>query len=263
MVVEAGGPVRWPCLMYHGTPDDASGATVGYFDVGATQLRDQAELLAREGLLGRPVESLIAQPSPRSVAITFDDALESNIEVALPILAAVGATATVFVVTSWVGTARYCSWSQLRTLADAGWSVQSHTVSHPFLSTLTRDGARHELRASRLEIEDHLGRPVSTISLPNGDAPAESLEAVLDETGYRWAVSSRWSWNVDGGARARVFNRYTVRRATTLDQFGRLVRATVSPYSAEGLRLQLLARVRGAVGVERYRSIRRMLVRGH
>lgn len=248
--------------MYHGTPDDAASAPIGYFDVGASQFRDQAALLAREGLTGLPVESLIARPAPRSVAITFDDALVSNFDIALPALAAVGATATIFVVTSWVGTARYCSWSQLRALADAGWSVQSHTVSHPFLSTLTRDQARDELRASRLAIEDHLGQPVTTISLPNGDAPTESLETVLDETGYRWAVSSRWSWNVDGGARTRVFNRYTVRRATTLGHFGRMVRATVSPYSAEGLRLQLLARVRGAVGVERYRSFRRMLVRG-
>jgi peptidoglycan/xylan/chitin deacetylase (PgdA/CDA1 family) len=165
-------------------------------------------------------------------------------------------------VPSWVGTRGYCSWSQLRTMQEAGWSVQSHTLSHPFLSSLDRAALWRELADSRRAIEDAMGAPVVTLALPNGDWPARAHRDLLGETGYRYIATSRWHANGDAEQRRGVFGRYTIRRETTLEAFKQLLRTLPGHLSGEGLRLATLSLVRSALGVHRYRAIRRYLLDG-
>ena len=249
----------WACLMYHATP--ARQEQADYFAVPASALAEQLSCLCRRGLAGRSLEASLAAPADGpGVAITFDDAHVSNHDVALPLLAEVGMTATVFVVPTWVGTAGYCSWSQLRRLHDAGWSVQSHTLTHPFLSTLGETAVRRELADSRRAIEDGIGAPVVTLALPNGDWPARPLRHLLPEAGYRYVATSAWHSNGDADRRRGVLGRYTVRRETTAASFDALVDTLPGRWSPEGLRLGVLTMVRGALGAHRYRAVRRYLI---
>ena len=253
----------WACLMYHDTPALDS---TDYFSVTGVALKEQLDLCARLSLRARSLESILQDAeagagNEQSVAITFDDAYRSNYEVALPVLSAQGATATVFVVTSWVGTSRYCTWTELAALRDAGWSIQSHTHTHPFLSQLNEDQVRTELTTSRNELEQHLGSPVLTLALPNGDFPQARFRRLLRESGYRWIATSRWGPNGAGQVSAREIRRYTVRRSTTIDRFAQLASASSGAYSREGLRLSLLNRVRQALGPTLYRSLRASALR--
>jgi peptidoglycan/xylan/chitin deacetylase (PgdA/CDA1 family) len=242
----------WCCLMYHATPHSAS---VDYFGVGGAEFRRQLAHLAKVGLRGETLERSVASPDESRVAITFDDAHADNREVAALALADAGMTATVFVVSDWVGRPGYCSWPKLRELHEMGWSVQSHSVSHPFLSTLASDALRRELLSSRLEIEDRLGAPVTSVALPNGDWPPVRWRSLIAECGYTLVATSRWRANrstlplIDG---VRVVNRYTIRRDTTLERFAHIVAQRPGLLSAEGLRLEVLATARRVLGVERY-----------
>lgn len=243
---------HWCCLMYHATPFSES---VDYFGVGRKAFRSQLSHLSLLGLHGDTLERTITSPDPRRVAITFDDAHADNREVAALELAEVGMSATVFVVTNWVGQRGYCSWSQLRELHELGWSVQSHTASHPFLSTLAPDALRHELQSSRFEIEDRVGNAVTTLALPNGDWPRRDWRSLIAESGYEIVATSRWRGNqsplpeVEG---VQVVNRHTVRRDTTLDSFAQIVAQCPGLLSSEGLRLEVLATARRILGTERY-----------
>ncbi len=144
-----------------------------------------------------------ATPQERVVAITFDDGYRSVLESAAPILAELGARATVFVPTSymgserpmswqgidgWVGTEHEpelmpLSWGQLNELADAGWEIGSHTETHPRLTRVTEPDLRRELTASRATIEDRLGHRCASIAYPYGDVDPRVTAAVF-EAGY-------------------------------------------------------------------------------
>ena len=78
------------------------------------------------------------------VIITFDDGWTSDYYKALPIMQTNNQQGTVFIITGEVagGTGRqgfeYMNMSQLKALYSAGWDLSSHTVTHPFLTNLTK-----------------------------------------------------------------------------------------------------------------------------
>lgn len=189
-------------LCYHAVSEDWPSE----FSVPPERLDAQLRFLRRRGY--RPAtltEALRHPPVKRTVAITFDDAYRSVIELAFPILSRAGFTATVFAPTSFVGTEEPMawpgiehwrrtehaaeltpmSWEELRRLADAGWEVGSHTRSHPRLTEIDDGALEEELRSSRGEIARHLGRCVS-VAYPYGDHDARVVEAA-GRAGYETA----------------------------------------------------------------------------
>ncbi len=164
----------------------------------------QLELLARAGYQGATFADAVRAPAPKTVAITFDDAYLSVLELGKPILDAVGFPATVYAPTayldtperplSWAGIDNWIggeherellpmSWDQLGGLADAGWEVGSHTRTHPHLTTLDDEALRSELAESRATVEQRLGRPCPTLAYPYGDHD-ERVVAAAGAAGY-------------------------------------------------------------------------------
>ena len=124
--------------------------------------------------------------------LTFDDGDRSWAEVVLPTLTDMSIPATFFVVTSLVGDPRRAdalSWSSCQQLADQRMTVGSHTVSHRALADLDERAARSELRDSKRELEDHLGRQVADFCAPYGLPGVAYLPerdiALAKEEGYR------------------------------------------------------------------------------
>jgi peptidoglycan/xylan/chitin deacetylase (PgdA/CDA1 family) len=246
--------------MYHEIPARPGDEGDGYFAVRADRFTEQMTLLRDSGRRAASLESLIENPDPNAVALTFDDGHLSNYTTAFPVLTRLGFTATFFVTTSWVGQANRASWEQLREMAAAGMSIQSHTDTHPFLSQMDEAGVRQELAGSRDKIEQALGRPATALALPGGDAPPRALRGLIGTIGYRLVATSEWGPNPaelprqDGVPAVR---RYTVRRETPTDRFEQLCRAASSAGSPEALRLRALSGVRDLLGADRYSKWRR------
>lgn len=97
--------------------------------------------------------SVTEAKSSGMITITFDDAVVGQFENAYPILRDRGVKGVMFVPTAFVGGwfegEPSMSLSQLRELADAGWEIGSHTVSHPNLAQLPLPALEAELRESR------------------------------------------------------------------------------------------------------------------
>jgi peptidoglycan/xylan/chitin deacetylase (PgdA/CDA1 family) len=255
---------RWSCLMYHEVPSGNS--PVGYFSVPRRRFEEQLDGLLAVGLAPSSLEQgLECTAAPPMVALTFDDGHRTHYEEAFPALASRCLTATFFVTTSWIGTPGYVTWDQLREMSDAGMSIQSHTVTHPFLSELDAREVERELADSKAMIEDKLARPCVTLALPGGDAPRAWRVEHYARLGFRFLATSRWGPNRVVGARSSseviVVRRYTVRRDTPMDVMESLARAATPRYSREGIRLAVLHAVRSALGTSRYSRWRRRVLR--
>jgi peptidoglycan/xylan/chitin deacetylase (PgdA/CDA1 family) len=60
------------------------------------------------------------------------------------------------------------SWEELQSLDPELVTIGSHSFSHPILTTLQDDQLDFELRESRRQLEEKLGRPVPYFCYPNG-----------------------------------------------------------------------------------------------
>jgi peptidoglycan/xylan/chitin deacetylase (PgdA/CDA1 family) len=190
-------------LCYHAVSERWPAA----LSIAPSHLEEHVRMLADRGFRGVTFnEAALRPPSAKTLAITFDDAFRSVIELAFPILSRVGFPATVFAPTDFVGIEEpmawpgidhwretgYAkelvpmSWKELEHLAQAGWEIGSHTRSHPRLPTLDGDGLEDELQTSRQEIERRLARPCTSLAYPYGDHDARVVEAAR-QAGYEAA----------------------------------------------------------------------------
>lgn len=178
-------------------------------DLSTTPERFEAQLRLLLGRGWRAVtftEAVTGPPSGKVFAVTFDDAFRSVQTLGLPILQRLGIPATMFVPTAfpdsggplrWPGVDHWLdgpdahelepmSWEELRALADAGWELGAHTVTHPHLTQTGDAQLAEELARSKADVERELGRPCSSIAYPYGDVDARVVAATR-AAGYQAA----------------------------------------------------------------------------
>ncbi len=164
------------------------------------QLRD----LVSRGYRGTTfTEAIHNRPHRRTLAVTFDDAYRSVLELALPVLERLELPGSVFVPTSYAGRdepmswpgisewasgpdaaeLRPMSWDELKRLADGDWEIGSHTRTHPRLTALDDSALREELAGSREDCERALGRPCTSVAYPYGDVD-DRVIAAARRAGY-------------------------------------------------------------------------------
>jgi peptidoglycan/xylan/chitin deacetylase (PgdA/CDA1 family) len=150
-------------------------------------------------------------PGAKTLVITFDDAFASVKNYALPVLMDLGVKGTVFVPTdyisrqarlAWPGLAHWeqsadadeliaMTWDDLGELAELGWEIGSHSRTHPLLTTLDDDALTVELRDSRAECAERMGRPVTSIAYPYGNVD-HRVQAHTRQAGYEAAAGLAW-----------------------------------------------------------------------
>lgn len=133
---------------------------------------------------------LSAGKRAKTCLMTLDDGYSNNFDLAVPELDRAGFKGVFFVITSRIGQAGYMGKNQLAALLKAGHAVGSHTVSHPRLRNIGRDGIMKELKDSRKCLEDMLGAAVTALAYPKG----EYSDVVIDcarEAGYEVAFATK------------------------------------------------------------------------
>ncbi|WP_162456527.1 polysaccharide deacetylase family protein [Pseudoxanthomonas kalamensis] len=202
---------------------------------------------------------------PQAQAIlTFDDGHMSNFTLAFPMLLKHGMRADFFINPATVGTPGFARWSELREMAEAGMSIQSHGYDHVYLTHLSARKLRETLSAARHEIEQRIGQPVTLLAPPGGRMPA-NLTAIARECGYARILSSipgRLPRVLPGDS---SIPRMAVTRAIDETVFARWIEGNRSSILRERLRYQglsLAKRMLGDAGYERVRARTLAALRG-
>jgi peptidoglycan/xylan/chitin deacetylase (PgdA/CDA1 family) len=240
--VEAPVTVLVPVLCYHHVLPKAPNSIAVTPAVFETQLRT----LKDEGFSTISPEQLEAAFSregtlpPKPVMITFDDGWRNQSLFAAPLLRKYGFTATFFVYPQLIHDkpSVFMSKSEVKALADAGFSIGSHTWSHGDVRRKRgeQDGAyttrmRGELTRSKEWIESVTGTSTISIAYPYGywDGPAASAVA---SAGYELAFTTDDQVVSVPGADRYALGRFPVTRASSLASFRAKVVSGLLPISA-------------------------------
>jgi len=126
---------------------------------------------------------------PSVVSLTFDDDSRDFATDVSPLLVKYGWKGIFNVITDRVGRDKtQLTWDDIRAMRDAGHEIANHSVSHPHLKELVKEGNTNELRRQIVESRDilarELGRPPAWFCLPfnSGD---ETVRAMVVEAGMR------------------------------------------------------------------------------
>ncbi|WP_329458563.1 polysaccharide deacetylase family protein [Streptomyces sp. NBC_01497] len=230
----AAGDGTVPILMYHAVAHEPSPAARA-LSVTPRAFAAQMALLARRGrtplttaALGEAWRRGVALP-PRPVLITFDDGYEGVHRHALPVLAAHGFAATVFVSTGWLrgrpgpGGApdTTLDWDQVRELASAGVEIGGHSHSHPQLDQLSKGRLVTEVERCREITAQETGTAPVSFAYPFGYSDRR-VRHVVREAGFTQSLAVR-NASAHRGQGPYALARLTVRRATGIEEFGRLI----------------------------------------
>lgn len=251
-------------LCYHAV----SAGWVDPLAVTPDQLHEQLSVLRRDGYRAIRFSDVECAGPGRWVAVTFDDAFRSVVDLAAPVLADVGLTGTVFAPTAYVGSEAPlgwpgladaaagpdgdhlvpASWDELARLTAAGWEVGSHTHTHPRLVDVDDERLRDELATSRALLTERLGTPCTSLAYPYGSFDAR-VEAAAATAGYR--VAAVLDRQV-GRPRTHAWPRVGVYRDDSMRRFrlkvSRALRTRPGAAALVGaLRVKDLARPGGAV----------------
>ena len=248
-------------LMYHGLEQrDRQSCKRGAADMPYVLLeenfREQVAQIRAYGFDGISVGEALKrrEDDAPAVAITFDDGCESDLTAAAPALEEVGFRATFYLVAGFLGQTGYLSPRQARELAERGFEVGCHSMTHPYLTDLAAAELRYEMVDAKRMLEEILGRPVLHFSCPGGRWNFRVAEAAK-EAGYESVATSRIGMNTTTSGRFRLA-RMAVHRGTNSNELLRLCQGSgLFPLQAGQSVLSLAKRAFGNSMYERIRGL--------
>jgi len=215
--------VKIPVLMYHHIEDfnnrESWRSRSPYF-ITTEQFRQQMFFLRENNYKTLTLDELYNLKYPAAeklVVITFDDGYKNNYHNAFRVLLEYGLTATFFVIVNKVGLTNYLSWNELQEMADQGMAIQSHTLNHIPLTTVSMTTVQSELGRSKLILEQRLGKAVHFVSYPHG-AYNEEIIKIVQQSGYRGSCNSEIGYYTRTTNPFKI-KRIDVRRYYDLDRF--------------------------------------------
>lgn len=129
----------------------------------------------------------------RGVVLTFDDAWADNHAHALGPLSRHGLPATLYAPSRLLGTPGYMTRTQLLEMDGGGVTIGAHSRTHPDLRACSPRELECEVRGSKDDLEDLLGKPVTSFAYPTG-LINDAVVAAVGAAGFKSAVTTRPGW---------------------------------------------------------------------
>lgn len=211
------GSLRIPSLMYHRIGNPSS-----RYQVSVPEFREQMQWLKQTGhhpvTLNQVYNYLLGNGSlpSKPVMLTFDDGWADQWTAAV-IMHELGFRGTFFIILNQQGLTD----AQIRQMIAWGNEIESHTMTHPWLTRVSDQQLQWELTQSKRLLEQRFGIKVRYLAYPYG-AVDSRVENAIRAAGYRGGIHA-WGgyiWNMD---KRWVEPRIEVDGGLSLSQFAAMV----------------------------------------
>lgn len=148
----------------------------------------------------------------KPVMLTFDDTHEDHFSIAAAVLEKYRYKGVFFIMTVCIGKKNYLTSQQIKTLAERGHAIESHTYDHPSVKTIPANQWEQQVDKPKKTLEAITGKPVKYFAYPFGvwnepaiiELKSRGIKAAFQLTGKkspkeplytikRMLVSGAWS----------------------------------------------------------------------
>ena len=181
-----------PVLYYHSVDENAANEVT----ITPEKLKEQLDYINDNNYVTITMTELYDhiennKPIPeKSIIITFDDGYMNNYTEAFPMLKELNMTATIFCVGNSLDGSYYLSEEAIKEMSDYGIDIESHTVNHVHLDTMSYDEQLLELKNSKNILEKITGKEVLSLAYPFGDYNDNTIKAAKD-AGYKIGFTTK------------------------------------------------------------------------
>lgn len=181
-----------PVLYYHSVDENAANEVT----ITPEKLQEQLDYINDNNYVTITMTELYDhiennKPIPeKSIIITFDDGYMNNYTEAFPMLKELNMTATIFCVGNSLDGSYYLSEEAIKEMSDYGIDIESHTVNHVHLDTMSYDEQLLELKNSKNILEKITGKEVLSLAYPFGDYNDNTIKAAKD-AGYKMGFTTK------------------------------------------------------------------------
>ena len=181
-----------PVLYYHSVDENAANEVT----ITPEKLKEQLDYINDNNYVTITMTELYDhiennKPIPeKSILITFDDGYMNNYTEAFPMLKVLNMTATIFCVGNSLDGSYYLSEEAIKEMSDYGIDIESHTVNHVHLDTMSYDEQLLELKNSKNILEKITGKEVLSLAYPFGDYNDNTIKAAKD-AGYKMGFTTK------------------------------------------------------------------------
>jgi peptidoglycan/xylan/chitin deacetylase (PgdA/CDA1 family) len=187
---------HYPVLVYHKIDTKRE---FGASTISPEKFKEQIRFLCDNGYKSINMTEMLQMDKipEKYVCIVFDDGYESIFRYALPVLAEHSFTATVGIITNYIG--KFNDWDiqlgnkflhldmeQMIALYNKGWELASHTCSHFCLTKLNNATLHYELYKSKDKLEKIINSPVNHLIYPFGKTNRQ-ISTIAKQCGYKGA----------------------------------------------------------------------------
>lgn len=185
--------ISFPILMYHSLTSSDDGNTL---KVPPHEFKEHMEWLKENDYYTlSPEEAYIVltqnkKPKDNIVWVTLDDGYLNNYTEGYPIFEELKLKGTINYITSKTDHDAYFHEKEMKEMSESPFiSIESHTVSHLDLNTLSDEEIRNELVQSKDWLNQELNQETTVLCYPAGRYD-ERVEQIAEETGYKMAITT-------------------------------------------------------------------------
>ena len=193
-LVSSKGPV--PVLMYHVIANPPAGAQLPELYVDPKTFDAQMEALRKRGYQGVSLNQVYdawfkgGRLPEKPVVVSFDDGYRGQYVYARPELRKLAWPGVLnLIVRTYTEPDGELSPQMVETMINDGWEIDSHTVHHLDVSTLSGSQLQEEVAGSRRMIQRRFHQPVNFFCYPSGRYDSQAIQAVRS-AGYLGATTT-------------------------------------------------------------------------
>ncbi len=222
-----------PILMYHAITRAPAGSSLPELFLPADQFNQQMAYLKAHGFHPVTLAQVWAYWAHGAtlpvhpIVLSFDDGYRSQFETAARTLHRYNWPGVLNLIVAHLHEGTYgLGEREVQRMIDWGWELDSHTLTHPDLTTVHGAALTAEVTGSRRQLQQHFGVPVAFFCYPAGAYDDEVVHAVA-AAGYTAATTTN-EGAADPSQGRFTLDRVRINGSTTVAEFAAQLAALAS-----------------------------------